>query len=266
MRRYLCKIRTVLIIFEESSAVCDHSKVMKNIMINPKLQKSFFDEKENTYPQDQILNPPSHAALEFNEIFKRINKSSDNEVAEFGAGSGRISIPLLKCGFKVYAIDISEKSLLDLKYLAETLNLFGLKTLDKLPKNKTFNNIVGADILHHLNLDETLPILYKSLKVGGKIVFSEPSAFNLSWYLYLPFASSWEVERGLTNLRYYNIVKKLKKYGFNKITITGLGLLPRPIFLFSKQLCSLNDRLGNLPIFKLFAYRYIIEATKVKSK
>jgi hypothetical protein len=48
--------------------------------------------------------------------------------------------------------------------------------------------------------------------------------------------------------------------------VSGLGLLPRPFFNWSKALSALNDALlnealGSLPLIKLFAYRYIIEAS-----
>jgi hypothetical protein len=43
--------------------------------------------------------------------------------------------------------------------------------------------------------------------------------------------------------------------------VSGLGRRPRPFFNWSKALSALNDALGNLPLIKLFAYRYIIEAS-----
>ena len=133
-------------------------------------QRDFFNKSENTYSQNLVFNPPIHTVLEINEIIKRINGGEDMEGGDFGAGSGRISIPLLKKGFKVWAIDVSENSLSNLERLAKILNLSDLWTAKEFPKNKKFKTIVGADILHHIDLDKTLPILYQALKISGKIV------------------------------------------------------------------------------------------------
>jgi SAM-dependent methyltransferase len=231
-------------------------------MIDPNKQSVFFDKKQNAYSQNKITKPPIHTQEEINQIISRLRKNTNKPTADFGAGSGRITIPLLKAGLNVAAIDVSKNSLSDLRFLANKLGLNKLKTTKGFSKKVAFSNIVGADILHHVDLDQIFPLLYDSLEEDGKIIFSEPSAFNPSWYLYLPLASSWSVEKGLINLRYYNIKNKLKKYGFKDIKISGLGFLPCPIFSFSRALCRINNSLGNLPFIKLFAYRYIIEAKK----
>lgn len=227
-----------------------------------KLQKDFFDIQDNQYSPDFILNSPFHTKLEVNVLLDRLKHIKGKLIMDFGAGNGRISIPLLQKGFSVYSIDVSKKSLFNLAKLAKHLKLNNLKLDNHIPSDLKFNAIVGADILHHVDLDEYLPILCNSLKNGGKIIFSEPGAFNLSWYIYLPIASSWNIERGTLNCNYFNLKHKLQKYKYNNINIYGLGILPRPFLNFSKKLCKLNDLLGNFPILKLFAYRYIIEATK----
>lgn len=226
-------------------------------------QSIFFNRKDNQYPIDLILNPPLHTMLEINAIMERIvGLSSMDYVVDFGAGSGRITIPLLKNNFSVYAIDVSRQSLENLRKTAKKLLLRSLKTTTFLPNDRKFKAIVGADILHHVELDKYLQKIFNSLEKGGRVIFSEPCAFNLAWYIYLPIASDWKLERGLLNCTYSNLKNKFEDYGFKNVTISGLGLFPRPFFNWSKKLCKLNDWLGDLPILKLFAYRYIIEATK----
>lgn len=226
-------------------------------------QSKFFDKREHQYSLELILHPPLHTILEVNEIMKRIvDLNSMDYVVDFGAGSGRITIPLLKNNFSVYAIDVSERSLNNLRKTARKLLLHSLRTTASLPRNGKFKAIVGADILHHVELNKYLPKIFNSLEKGGKVIFSEPCAFNLAWYIYLPIASDWKLEKGLLSCTYSNLKNTFEEHGFKNITISGLGLLPRPFFNWSKKLCKLNDWLGNLPILKLFAYRYIIEATK----
>lgn len=226
-------------------------------------QAVFFDLIENQYPINLISNPPLHTQLEVGIIVNKLQNINKNKpIVDFGAGSGRFTISLLNKGFSVYAVDISNKSLANLKKNSRKLDHSKLITSDSIALNLNFPAIIGADILHHIDLDRYLPIFYRSLKKGGKIIFSEPGAFNLSWYIYLPLASKWSIEKGVINCNYFNLKRMLKKYGYRNIKITGFGLLPRPFFNFSKRLCILNDFLGNFPILNLFAYRYIIEATK----
>ena len=231
-------------------------------MNDSKLQKDFFDISDNQYSPDLILKPPFHTQLEIEVILNRLNGPSERLIMDFGAGSGRVTVPLLQNGYSVFAVDVSKKSLLNLRNLARKFKYMNLKTAKKIQDGIRLQTIVGADILHHINIDKYLPIFYKSLTKGGKIIFSEPGAFNLSWYIYLPIVSSWNLEKGMTSCTYFNLKSKLKKNGYQNIKITGLGIIPRPFLNFSKKLCQLNDSLGNFSVFKLFAYRYIIEASK----
>lgn len=226
------------------------------------LQRDFFDISENQYSPDLILKPPFHTQLELEAIQNRLNGLSKGLIMDFGAGSGRVTFPLLQNGYSIVAVDVSKKSLFNLRSLARKFKYMNLKTAEKIPDGIRFQTIVGADILHHINMDKYLPIFYKSLIKGGKIIFSEPGAFNPSWYIYLPIASKWSVEKEMMSCTYFNLKSKLKKNGYKNIKITGLGIIPRPFLNFLPPLCVFNDNLGNIPILKLFAYRYIVEASK----
>lgn len=234
-------------------------------MMNKKLhdQIIFFDDKNHQYDKSLIQNPPLHTRLEINLILKELRTiNRNNYIVDFGAGSGRLTIPLLQNSFSVLAVDISKKSLQSLTYLARTLSLDALKTSPTIQYIEKTQGIVGTDILHHVDIDYYLPMFYSILKKNGRIVFSEPGALNLIWYFYLPLFSNWGVEKGILTCTFSNLKNKLEKYGFKRIKIIGLGLFPRPLLNFSKKLCLLNDKLGNIPVLKYFAYRYIIIAYK----
>ena len=232
--------------------------------INEKKQRSFFDNDKNQYNIKLLIKPEYHTFLELKNIFDRISGIDKREpIIDFGSGTGRVAIYLLDKGYKIIAVDISKKSLYNLRKISLSLKLKKLLIFTAIPKDKKYKAIIGADILHHVDIDVHLPKFFDSLSKKGKIVFSEPGAFNLSWYLYLPIFSDWKIEKGILQCTYFNLKNKLKKYGYKNIRITGLGLFPRPFFNWSKPLCRLNDYLGSLPILKLFAYRYIVEATNL---
>ncbi|MBI1862508.1 class I SAM-dependent methyltransferase [Candidatus Microgenomates bacterium] len=229
-------------------------KIVKDI------QSAFFDHGEHQYNPELILHPPYHCIVEYDYLRRHLPKSGS--IADYGAGSGRMTIPSLQNGYNVTAIDISNQSLANLKAVAKQLHLSGLSTASELPRRETFDAIIGADVLHHVEIDRELPKMYASLKKGGRIVFSAPSAYNLAWYLYLPFASSWSVERGMLQCRLGNLVALCKKHGFKNVSVTGMGLLPTPLFNTVHPIGDLNYRLGNLPVLKIAAYRYLLSAQK----
>src|SRR5207302_448556 len=130
------------------------------------------------------------------------------------------------------------------------------------PSDGGYRAIVGADILHHVDMNLYLPRLYDVLVPGGEIIFSEPGALNPTWYVYLPLFYDWSVERGVTTGTLWNLTAQLRRHGFREISITGLGLLPRSLLSWTQQGARLNDRIGDLPGIRLCAYRYIVRAKK----
>lgn len=226
-------------------------------------QKDFFDSTENQYDVNLIYNPPQHTILETEALFAALPKQDKRmTVIDFGAGSGRITIPLLQKGYNVTAVDLSDQSLHQIASIAKKLKLSHLKTSQTLPLKQKVQAILGADILHHVILDDVLPDLYKALDKNGIVSFSEPCAWNLTWHIYLRIASDWEVEKRMMYCSYFNLKKTFERHGFKNVQLRGLGILPRPFFNWSQALNKLHDASGDLPGVKLFAYRYIITARK----
>jgi SAM-dependent methyltransferase len=170
---------------------------------------------------------------------------------------------LLRKGHSVEAVDLSEVSLAALQQNAERLGLPQLRTRTELPREPYADAIVGTDVLHHVDLDDTLSHFRDALVDGGRLSFSEPGAGNLSWYLYLGlYRREWEVEKGIVQCSYRNLVRALRDAGFVDISVRGFGLLPNPLFNWSQLLCRFNLWLGEVPILRHFAYRYLITAQK----
>lgn len=225
-------------------------------------QRRFFNIGKHQYDQAAILAPPLHTQLELQAILDRIGDADRNTpILDFGAGTGRVTIPLLQRGFPVLAVDISEQSLGKLTALANTNNLTRLETTDALPSDRKFKTIVGADILHHIELDEQLPKLRQALEPGGKAIFSEPGGLHPFWYVFVTVVTDWRIEKNIPRCNYFNLNAKFRKHGFRDIRISGLGVAPRPFANWSYQACRMNDAWGDIRFIRPFAYRYIIEAT-----
>ena len=107
-----------------------------------------------------------------------------------------MTIPLLKQGFKVIAVDISKKSLGKLFWLAKKNSSHkNLKIKTNLSKENNIEIISGCDILHHINIDNYFSLFYKKLKKNGLIIFSEPNFFNPSWIFFISLFLNWREEK-----------------------------------------------------------------------
>lgn len=224
-------------------------------------QERYFDVAAHQYPRAAVVTPPIHTLLESQSVLQSLGDlGSDGPIIDFGAGTGRLSIALARAGYPVLAVDVSEKSLDVLTATARDLGLRNIQTASALPSQSRYQAIVGADVLHHVNLDEYLPRMRSVLRDRGKVVFSEPGALNPAWYLYLPVCHELRVEKRLITCSLFQLRRTFERHGFRDIQITGLGLLPRPLFRWRRGVCRCHDAAGNLPVLKWFAYRYVIEA------
>lgn len=226
------------------------------------IQAEHFNSEKNQYLSDKLFQPPPHVQDELNQIITLIKKNSNKrKVVDFGSGTGRLTIPLLKNGFTITSVDISNKSLLNLYHNASKIKKQKkLITKTTLPENSKI--ICGTDILHHVNLKNYFPLFHQSLTKDGFMIFSEPNILNIGWSLFISLFLDWKIEKGIVQINYFNLVKRLKSAGFKEIKIIGLFLIPPMLFSKVTFLRKINLFLGDLPILKLFAFRYIITASK----
>ena len=225
-------------------------------------QRRYFERAEHQYPRSSLVDPPVHTAVEVRRVLDGLRAARvDTPLVDFGAGTGRLALPLAAAGYSVLAVDISESSLDVLRAVAQDLALSQIRTATSLPEDECFSAIVGADILHHVDMDVLLPRLHASLRDGGKAIFTEPGGLNPSWYVYLALVHELRVEKRLVTCNLRTLRRAFEQSGFRDVRITGVGLLPRPLFRSSRA-CRRHDATGNLPLLRWFAYRYLIEATK----
>jgi 2-polyprenyl-3-methyl-5-hydroxy-6-metoxy-1,4-benzoquinol methylase len=215
------------------------------------------------YTEEKVLNPPPHVLGELNFIFKLLPKKRNLRLVDFGAGGGRVTIPLLKEGYQVLAVDIDKNALRRLIKTAKKIKKEKyLKIKSSLPKKEKYDVILGADVLHHIDIKKYFPYFYNHLKKEGKIIFSEPNVFNFSWIIFISLFLNWFEEKGIFQINYFYLIDQLKKSGFKKIKIFGLYFFPPMIFGKNNFLQKINLFLGNLPLLKLFAFRYVVIAER----
>jgi len=225
-------------------------------------QTEHFKVEKNRYNEHLLFNPPKHTQEEVKTIIKELRNRHVHTVVEFGSGNGRFTIPLLQHNIRVIAVDISKASLKALSEAASRMKIEKglLSTSQTIPNNRN-EAIVGCDILHHVDLDTYLGEMNQKLsKSKGVIIFSEPNILNIFWPLFITLFIDWRVEWRILYCNYLTLREKLELYHFKNIRISGFGLFPLPLFNTLPFLQGINYFLGNVPVLKLFAYRFIIIA------
>ena len=225
------------------------------------LQRRHFDRHGNQYPRTAVCRPPLHTELETRALIDRLRGLPRGApVADFGAGTGRLAIPLARAGYDVLAVDTSASALAVLRATADELGVGSIRTGSELPSNRSFAAVVGADVLHHVSHEDSLPAIHAALLPGGIAVFSEPGGRNPSWYAFFALRGELRVERGVVSSTPPRLRRVFVRHGFSAVGISGLGLAPRPLVAFSRRACLWNDGLGDLPGLRSVAYRYLVEA------
>ena len=101
-------------------------------------------------------------------------------VLELGCGTGTFTWELSRSGAEVVAIDVSpelleiastNRSAPNIHYQIQ--NAYALSYSEN-----SFDSVVGSSVLHHLEIKEALPGMYRVLKPGGTIYFTEPNMLN----------------------------------------------------------------------------------------
>ena len=101
-------------------------------------------------------------------------------VLELGCGTGLFTYEFANKPIKLTAIDISPDLLEEAKKIISACNVsFKLENAYEMsfPDN-SFDAVIGSSVLHHLDIKKALHEIYRVLKPGGIIRFTEPNMLN----------------------------------------------------------------------------------------
>lgn len=103
-------------------------------------------------------------------------------VLELGCGTGLYTAQLAPYCKSLVSVDISETLLKQarLKVPSEHVRFVrqNLEDIDAAQTGRGFEAVFGCSVLHHLDLDQTLPQLAVLLAPGAQLAFSEPNLLN----------------------------------------------------------------------------------------
>ena len=192
-----------------------------------------YDEYWNAVPMRTRMRP-IHRRM-FEEISKRVK--APGKLLELGPGPGHLFWSLAKDGYEMYACDISQVVLDNLKAPAERVRLANLN--EGIPKfGVRFNVILSAMVLHHIFKPETfLAELHDSLETGGYLILTIPNIVVLRNRLKMMFGKFPHLSPSHRNFMTPQEVKELLR----RARFTVEGFLParrKPLQMISPKLFS----------------------------
>jgi SAM-dependent methyltransferase len=187
---------------------------------------------------------------------------------EIGCGTGLFTELLSRTGARIMAVDISPD-------LIERARMRGLPAdrilfIEGRFENSTikgpFDAIVGSSVLHHLQMDEALPIMYDLLRPGGVLCFTEPNMLNPQIFLQkkIPWIKRWAGDSPHeTAFTRWGIRRALRRTGFRIDGITPFDWLhpavpPRLI----KTISRWGQYFEKIPLLREFAGSLYILASR----
>ena len=192
----------------------------------------------------------------------------DSALLELGCGTGYFTQEIAKTGANIVAIDISpellkiaENNVQDKNVSFKEENAYNMTFEDN-----RFDYILGSSVLHHLDIKKAISEIYRVLKDGGVIAFTEPNMMNpqIALQKNIPY-----LKRKLgdspdeTAFFRWSITRMLKKQGFKKIEIKTFDFLhPAIPPKLINTITAIGQFCEKCPIVKEIAGSIFIKAYK----
>jgi SAM-dependent methyltransferase len=189
-------------------------------------------------------------------------------VLELGCGTGSFTRELARSGADVVAIDVSPELLEIAKANCSAPNVqYQIQNAYELSyPDAVFDSVVGSSVLHHLEIEAALREIYRVLKPGGRISFTEPNMLNPQ--IAIQKNVPW-VKRKLgdspdeTAFFRWPLRRLLKETGFRDVQIDPFDFLhPKTPFPLVNGLNAMGRLLENVPMVSEFAGSLYIQAVK----
>ncbi len=106
--------------------------------------------------------------------------ASGMSVLELGCGTGYFTRELARSGADIVAIDVSPELLQIARTSCSAPNVrYEIQNAHEFSyPDAVFDSVVGSSVLHHLEIEGALREIYRVLKLGGTICFTEPNMLN----------------------------------------------------------------------------------------
>lgn len=189
-------------------------------------------------------------------------------VLEMGCGAGYFTGELARSGADIVAIDVSPELLEIAKANCTVPNVrYEVQNACELGyPDAVFDSVVGNSVLHHLEIEAALCEIYRVLKPGGSVYFTEPNMLNPQ--IAIQKNVPW-IKRRLgdspdeTAFFRWALRGGLEQTGYRDIRIDPFDFLhPKTPVPLIDRLNALGRLLENVPVISEFAGSLYIRAIK----
>lgn len=202
-------------------------------------------------------------------ISQAANLNASKSALEIGCGTGLFTMIFSETGASILAVDISPEliELAEQKKVPNGNVKYECQRFEDISTERLFDAVIGSSVLHHLEVDEAIRVIYKQLKPGGVMVFAEPNMLNpqilMERTLLRPFFKN--VSPDETAFVRWSLAKTLKREGFERIEIRPYDWLhPLVPTQLIKPVSKVGLLIESLPLLREFAGSLIIQAYKPK--
>lgn len=189
-------------------------------------------------------------------------------VLELGCGTGSFTRELARSGAEVVAIDVSPELLEIANANCSAPNVqYQIQNAYALSYPEgAFDSIVGSSVLHHLEIEAAIRDMYRVLRPGGSIYFTEPNMLNPQ--IAIQKNVPW-VKRKLgdspdeTAFFRWPLQQLLEQIGFRDVRIDPFDFLhPKTPSFLIHRLNPFGRFLEKVPVIAEFAGSLYIRALK----
>lgn len=251
---------------------------VKKFFSNTKMLDGFNQSGDSLFTDNQIwfdsdyLLKNSISGLSDNYFNRLISESAEGSyVLDMASGFGRESITAAKGNANfVVGVDLSPKSVEEANQLAKRNNLknviFAVADCENLYfEDNTFDLVICARMLHHIEFEPVMQEVHRVLKDGGKAICIEALGINPLLNLYRRLTPAQRTHWETANILTFKHIKIAQKY-FSVQNIKYWHILS-PIAKFSKRILPIvnfidNSFLTKIPLFNRLSWTFTFELIK----
>lgn len=174
------------------------NSIVEHRMLDTSLESELTYQRERASQIGEVTRTPYYIVERYRHhqlwrlfpkefIFKSLGDLKEKKILDFGCGEGRIATQMALLGARVTGVDISPELIqlanrrAELDHVEDQVEFKACNILESVPADATFDFIVCTDALHHVDLLAVVPILYRCLKPGGKLIAKEPVSLSRSF-------------------------------------------------------------------------------------